>query len=627
MSKGVQTVACFVLAPLSILASMIMIWSHTRIKKLRQHPGMLVLMQCLVQLIVDCAWMSSYYTIKNSFQGFLLFIAESVFGWAYFASWNYTLVISFEIYCKIRNPLSHTSKLRKAVYHGFSLGFPIVYTILFITDREMNEDPSDPLCYLPKYNEVGFIAWLWLSAHALISLSLATYSLYRVRGNNYMAYHSLVVIAFCVSWIPNIICNFIVFFGYDIPDWILDAFWILGCSSGFIVFTARVSEPRMFKQVWKSMYACKKSSLPEQTESFEDSTAFESLIEEEFNPYFSFFESLLVNNVLKILLGINFLFSNRKPFEEYLIKHPNAALWKFRVTFETEIKYKVKEYFPEPFKILRRTEGISDSDLADSLTVRDNLESLDQRTSNPGGRSGSFFYFTADKKYILKTITFQELRILRNSFGGYFDRIYSQESLICRMYGIFEFKVDQGDKFYVVLMENVLSHCENPIIFDLKGSLLDRQKFQETFSSLQCMPKNQVMKDLDFLNNIEKLNFTENSSTKILEILKKDTYTLQNLEIMDYSLLLAIDLSDSTSSHSNYLFTTTDCLKVYLAIIDFTQTFTYNKRLERSLKKFRSRKTLEISSVPPVPYRERFLEFAKSIIGYKKLETLDIQTN
>ena len=94
---------------------------------------------------------------------------------------------------------------------------------------------------------------------------------------------------------------------------------------------------------------------------------------------------------------------------------------------------------------------------------------------------------------------------------------------------------------------------------------------------------------------------------------------------MDYSLLLAIDFSSESLSTSKYLFTTSDSLKVYLAIIDFAQTFNYNKRIEKSFKKFKTRRSSrEISSMPPVPYRERFLDLVKSITGYRRLDNLEI---
>ena len=197
--------------------------------------------------------------------------------------------------------------------------------------------------------------------------------------------------------------------------------------------------------------------------------------------------------------------------------------------------------------------------------------------------------------------------------------------MISRIYGVFCFKIDGASSLYVVVIENMLSKCENPVVFDLKGSLLNRERFQETFSNLESMPRNQVMKDLDFLRNVRVLNFNEDSSKKIFEAIEKDTYMLQSFGIMDYSLLLAIDFSSESLSTSKYLFTTSDSLKVYLAIIDFAQTFNYNKRIEKSFKKFKTRRSSrEISSMPPVPYRERFLDLVKSITGYRRLDNLEI---
>ena len=398
MSTGVLITGCLCLAPLSVLTSGILIWSHLKIRKLRKYPGELVLMQCLMQFIIDWTWFLSYYALEDS-NDFFWSTVKTVFTWAYFCSWNYASILSFEIYSKIKKPFKSTSKLRRAIYHTLSLGIPMLYVVLFLI--------------LGNEYRIPHIVWLCMSFPAFISLGLAGYSLYKLKGQggtNYMIYHSLVVVAFSASLFLDVILNFFLVIGDSVPILLYNIWVLAGCSSGTIIFVARVSEPKMLRQVARCI-VCRRDAQSEALT--EDSEILESIIDQDFNPYFSFFESLLTSNVLKVLAGLSFLFSKRKPLEEYLIKHPNVAFWRFGVFLDSKVKYKVKEYFPEPFNILRTTEGISDFDLAASLNIKDNLKDLDQRTTNPGGRSSSFFYFTADKKYIIKTINQQELKILR----------------------------------------------------------------------------------------------------------------------------------------------------------------------------------------------------------------------
>lgn len=53
------------------------------------------------------------------------------------------------------------------------------------------------------------------------------------------------------------------------------------------------------------------------------------------------------------------------------------------------------------------------------------------------GKSGSFFYYTADGKYMLKTIRYKEYKFLREILKDYYNYIRSNpETLITRFYGL-----------------------------------------------------------------------------------------------------------------------------------------------------------------------------------------------
>ena len=59
---------------------------------------------------------------------------------------------------------------------------------------------------------------------------------------------------------------------------------------------------------------------------------------------------------------------------------------------------------------------------------------------NPGGASGSFFYFTSDKRFIMKTCTKEESQVMFDGFLNEYSRKV-KDSLLARIYGIYELKI------------------------------------------------------------------------------------------------------------------------------------------------------------------------------------------
>ena len=85
------------------------------------------------------------------------------------------------------------------------------------------------------------------------------------------------------------------------------------------------------------------------------------------------------------------------------------------------------------------------------------------------GKSGSFFYYTADGKYMLKTIQYREYKFLRQILEDYYYYIKKNpETLITKFYGLHKLieKDKDGDvvnKSYFVIMAN---------IFNTKGKIV-----------------------------------------------------------------------------------------------------------------------------------------------------------
>jgi hypothetical protein len=54
------------------------------------------------------------------------------------------------------------------------------------------------------------------------------------------------------------------------------------------------------------------------------------------------------------------------------------------------------------------------------------------------GKSGSFLFFSHDRKFLIKTMFYEELEIIMENIELYFDYIKeNRDSLITRIYGVF----------------------------------------------------------------------------------------------------------------------------------------------------------------------------------------------
>jgi 1-phosphatidylinositol-4-phosphate 5-kinase len=69
------------------------------------------------------------------------------------------------------------------------------------------------------------------------------------------------------------------------------------------------------------------------------------------------------------------------------------------------------------------------------------------------GKSGSFFYFSRDYRYIIKTISHTEHRFLRSILKDYHAHVIANpHTLLSRFYGLHRVKLPRGPKIHFVIM-------------------------------------------------------------------------------------------------------------------------------------------------------------------------------
>lgn len=98
---------------------------------------------------------------------------------------------------------------------------------------------------------------------------------------------------------------------------------------------------------------------------------------------------------------------------------------------------KLYDYAYRGFLKLRAMDGITSDMIKYSLCPESNFESA-KKAEESTGKSGSFFFFSFDKRFIIKTMFTSELDKFMEHLTDYFLYIDKHpESLIARIYGIF----------------------------------------------------------------------------------------------------------------------------------------------------------------------------------------------
>jgi 1-phosphatidylinositol-4-phosphate 5-kinase len=142
------------------------------------------------------------------------------------------------------------------------------------------------------------------------------------------------------------------------------------------------------------------------------------------------------------------------------------------------LKARIQCYNTDSFAKIMQLCGVTPAEVMRSLDTELNRNSI-FKSGQGSGRSGSFFFFSADKKLIIKSMRGSEKRTLLgmlDSLVMHFEA--NKDSLINKVFGVFRVQT----KFYAsmdfIVLQNV-SRDINPssmkLTFDLKGSTVHRE--------------------------------------------------------------------------------------------------------------------------------------------------------
>ena len=445
------------------------------------------------------------------------------------------IVALFSIFTSLGRSPMNTCFINNINSGGYGLIFliPIIFILLaigqiildlccqnlFITDRGIR--------IMYKKNSIYVLIFCFLHFPMIILFlhtAILGKDLYKMNENTYKIYSSIITLF--TSMIPLIIGLVRYFYGLIKIEFIKD------CLQNNKLNRARIT---------KNM---------ERSKSIRENKSISLLIEKD---PFGFLDKHTLECFMRdILIGIasalkrskkygkNIILKNggnSMKFEKYTINFGVLGEYDFgdeTINKSDYLRIKVVNYAPRSFAYLRQLENIDIDEMIQSFLPKNNTQGIKKSQ----GKSGSFFISTDDNKYMIKSLKSDEIDLIRGGFLSKYIRHIEKtnnESLLCRLYGMYNIMMAQKQEFLIIVMRNVIGDFKDNTVlqFDLKGSTYKRKANVDMDNAA-----NRVMKDLNF-NEIEKnIMISSNCINKLRDIVKRDSTFLCKNELMDYSLFL-----------------------------------------------------------------------------------------
>lgn len=162
------------------------------------------------------------------------------------------------------------------------------------------------------------------------------------------------------------------------------------------------------------------------------------------------------------------------------------------------------------------------------------------KAKESAGKSGSFFFFSYDKKFLLKTMNDHEMEVFTNCLPDYFQHLQKYpQSLVARIYGVFTVRMEELVPVHILLMSNAAQAGRNiEYVYDLKGSEINREVKEKDITPGGCLKDQNLLK---FMKADTFLLMQRKDIRWIMNQIAHDIRFLSAHNLMDYSLLLIVE--------------------------------------------------------------------------------------
>ncbi|ETV89679.1 hypothetical protein H257_00870 [Aphanomyces astaci] len=276
---------------------------------------------------------------------------------------------------------------------------------------------------------------------------------------------------------------------------------------------------------------------------------------------------------------------------------------------------------PAVFGHIRSMFGVTEADYIDSFALHQNMNEHGSE-----GKSGNLFYFTVNKRFMVKSVPEDEFEVLRSILPYYHGYLQSHpKSYLCRYFGCHSISLPVGTRrMYFVVMQNLFNEGPVDQRFDLKGNTDRRQAIQShhveqyIVRSQNREPISKLMMDIDFLKLRQAVHIDDADEAEMQSQLIEDITFLASRSIMDYSILLGVKFlppQDPTATSAT-MSKGRDRL-YYVGMIDMLQQYTWRWTLQRwFLGVVCCKDMTNVSAVPPNEYGNRLMHFVRRRFFY-----------
>lgn len=639
-----------ILSSISLIANIWVSYVYFSFKELRQHPSTILSWISLFEISMShhsialvlntnmsikdhgphhmIQLVSLFNLSENSARNISCVINQMLFSGAVTGVLCYNIVMSVDLLITLRNPLIQ-GKTRMKYYHLVTF-FLVFLSMSFniLINLSYQECKMGPIEYIYQVWNYGLLTFPYFFLF-LTSISSVCYIFFKSKDDinlhtqKYLKKHIKYLIVNLLIWTFGL-C----FYwaerekkGYLKPEYkqiciLLNI--ILISSSGAIQALMRNWEP-VFWNCSKMLCHRKKHNIHSSVVSSESSSIIikDKDNEDMWNMPMSFImqENMKSHTTLCILTGLweairaaEFVYN-----ADFNVSNECKIVKKHKVWF-SGIRYKipglnfyshpyfvVEEYCPVVFTRLRLLEGITKEDFLRSLDPEKNKNTINSISSDLGG-SGSMFIFSEDAQFVIKIVQKKERKMLiKDLLPDYLEHIERNcMSFFNRILGVFTIKIPGISPLNLILTQGLLKG--NLIKFyDLKGSSQNRSA-ENIDPSVFKGP----YKDLDFLNEQEKLLLSDETVAEITYHMMRDFKFLLQHEIMDYSIIIGI-----FQFHSEKCFRDINGERWYrIGIIDYLGKYSLKRKAEYYIKKLRYGKKIRMCSVmKPLSYYKRMVKF------------------
>ena len=123
--------------------------------------------------------------------------------------------------------------------------------------------------------------------------------------------------------------------------------------------------------------------------------------------------------------------------------------------------FKIFDVAHKRFKKIMEAEGITHETITNSLQWQANFDELErnQAQTSSSEKNGGIYFETYDRRFIIQNVTKQELNAFLLMKEEYFDHLKTHpESLIRRIYGVFQIEVNGMAPLYFKFTDNIFYH-------------------------------------------------------------------------------------------------------------------------------------------------------------------------